>query len=130
MSINYRNMITETERPITCRNCEKEFEGNFCYHCGQKSSVGRINGRQAVEDIVNHVLNMEKGFLFTAKELFIRPERVVHDYLWGKRVTYYHPLKYLLLILSVTAFLTFYFDVLNETYTEMYEKSTILLSGF
>jgi len=61
-------------------------------------------------------LNLEKGILYTAKELTIRPGKTIRNYIEGKRVRYSNPVKYLLLISAIAAFINLYVpyeDILN-----------------
>lgn len=87
-----------------CRSCNSVISGNYCSECGQKV----IHERFTVSSFVQTLLaafNLEKGFLFTVKELFIHPGNAVNDYLSGKTKPYVNPLTYLLVIGGVYSFL-------------------------
>lgn len=86
---------------IECKNCKKHAEGNYCKHCGQKTSVKRIEIKWLLHDLPHAVWHMDKGFLFNIKELFKRPGYAILDYINGKRKSYYHPLSYLLVLIGI-----------------------------
>ncbi len=82
---------------MICKNCEQNFEGNFCNNCGQKANVKRIDFNYVFNEIPNSVLQINRGFLFTVKELLIRPGKGILAFLKGKRVQYYKPIAFLLI---------------------------------
>ena len=90
---------------MTCRNCATAYEDNFCPHCGQAATTRRITVGQLVSDAVFSVVKVNRGFLFTAKALTLRPGSVIRQYVQGRRVDYYPPHKYLFLIGAVATFL-------------------------
>jgi hypothetical protein len=80
---------------MTCRNCEKEFEGKYCPACGQKSKTGRITVRQVINDLRDQVIHFDRGFLYTIRELATRPGHSMREYLEGKRVKHVKPIRFL-----------------------------------
>lgn len=55
---------------ITCKNCNHNFKGKFCNHCGQSADTHDINLHFLWHDIQHGLLHFDKGVLFTLKELF------------------------------------------------------------
>lgn len=88
---------------INCKNCGHSVAGQFCSNCGQKSSVDRINLSNFLEEISTSIFLVNKGILYTTKELFIRPGKSIEEYLDGKRKIHFKPVAY------VIAFSTLYF---------------------
>jgi len=88
---------------MKCKNCDHIFEGNFCSHCGQNSSVKRISLSNFLSEFSESVFQINRGFFFTIRELSVRPGYSLKEYLSGKRQQHYKPLAYVL-IMS-----TFYF---------------------
>ena len=82
---------------MLCKNCNNSFEGSFCNSCGQKSDVQRVNFKYLVNEIPNSILKLNRGFLFTLKELLIRPGHSIREFLEGKRVNHYKPIAFLLI---------------------------------
>lgn len=99
--------------PVTCKNCNNIFEGDYCNICGQKV----ISKRYTLNHFFNHLLqgfDIDKGILFTARSLFSNPGRVLKDYYSGCTVAYYNPLKYLLIIASIYALLMIGFNIFDS----------------
>ncbi|MBK6997133.1 MAG: DUF3667 domain-containing protein [Lewinellaceae bacterium] len=79
-----------------CKNCANAFEGKHCPECGQKAKTGRITFLQVFKEFRQHLIHFETGFLFTMKELMLRPGYTIREYLEGKRVKHIKPLKFAL----------------------------------
>lgn len=78
-----------------CKNCNKLLKGNYCSNCGQKATTGRITFRYLLEIVIHTFAHIEKGFLYTSKELLIRPGKTMHDYLTGHRKKLESPVGYI-----------------------------------
>ncbi len=79
---------------MNCKNCEQIADGNFCTHCGQKTSVERINLANFLKELSSSVFQINKGLFYTLKELFVRPGHSIRDYLSGKRKYHFKPIAY------------------------------------
>ena len=90
---------------MECRNCNTVFEGNFCNNCGQKAGEKRFMLSNLPVEFLHGFYHVHSGFLFTIRELFIRPGETLRGYIYGKRVSYFHPFTFLLLISLVGGFL-------------------------
>lgn len=88
---------------MDCRNCNNSFEGNFCNQCGQKVIHGKITFKEVVVNFSDS-FNFEKGFFLTLKLLIINPQKVLFEYLNGKRKAYFNPIKFFLITLSLNVF--------------------------
>lgn len=91
----------------TCKNCEHIFDGSFCNNCGQKLGNTRIDSRYLIGEISNSLLQMNSGFFYTLKELFVRPGSSIRGFLEGKRKQYFKPLAFLLLTSTLYVFIAF-----------------------
>ncbi|MBK8628540.1 MAG: DUF3667 domain-containing protein [Saprospiraceae bacterium] len=91
-----------------CKNCEQDFEGNFCNHCGQSSNTKDINFSSVFYEIQSAILQIDKGILFTTKELLIRPGNTIREYIYGKRVKHFKPFAYILLLSTIYILLAQY----------------------
>jgi Protein of unknown function (DUF3667) len=87
-----------------CNNCSLPFEGNYCSHCGQKASVGRLRMHEIVHDLVHAVTHAEKGIVRLAKELLFFPGKLYAGYFSGKRKTYFSPVAFFLLLMGLALF--------------------------
>lgn len=103
---------------MICKNCNKPVEGNFCVHCGQSSKVDRINLPNFVEELTDNVFQINRGLLFTVKELFVRPGHAIREFIQGKRKNYVKPIAYAFLLSTVYFLLSKYVG-----------KDTVITSG-
>jgi hypothetical protein len=102
---------------VNCLNCGQELTGKFCSACGQKADTQRISFKNFISgDILHGTFHFEKGMLFTAKQALIRPGRAALDYISGKRVRYYNIFYFILLLIGLLLFLTYYYNHLALQY--------------
>jgi hypothetical protein len=90
---------------MECKNCNTIFEGNYCNICGQKAGEKRFMLGNLPGEFLHGFYHVHSGLLFTIRELFIRPGETLRGYIYGKRVKYFNPFTYLLLISLVGGFL-------------------------
>lgn len=76
-----------------CNNCQAEITLKFCPNCGQPAVVKRIDSHYVQHEFL-HLFHIEKGFLYTVKELFFRPGHAVREYLEGKRSKLMKPVPF------------------------------------
>lgn len=81
---------------MICKNCRNEITSNYCPDCGQPAKLKRIDGRYILEEI-EHVLEFERGILYTIKELVINPGQNVRNYLFENRSRLVKPLIFTIL---------------------------------
>lgn len=95
-----------------CLNCNHQAINTYCQNCGQKSSTHRYSIIHFVEhDFVHGVWHVDKGILFTVKELFTRPGNSVREFIQGKRVNYFSFVTLILLILTASSLLAPYVHI-------------------
>jgi Protein of unknown function (DUF3667) len=116
----------------TCLNCNKELRGDYCSHCGQSAKTHRFTLKHIfTNDFLFAILHINRGLLFSIKELFSRPGHSIREYVSGKRVThlnYFTLLVIVLLVFSLVEQLTpFHFADLVETDKEIIEGFEALL---
>ncbi len=111
---------------MECKNCSTAFEGNFCPNCSQKVMHGRFTIKQILRDLFQMITNLEKGFWYTMKELFVRPDQVIKEYLSGVTVKYYNPFRFYFIIIAVSALLQVWlgvFDLQQATIRETFNPN-------
>lgn len=87
---------------MNCKNCGHYIEDRkFCGHCGQRSTVSRINFSNFLTEFSESVFQVNKGFFFTIKELFIRPGDSLKAFLRGERKKYFKPIAYVLTLSTI-----------------------------
>lgn len=91
---------------MNCKNCGHNIDGNFCSHCGQSSKVGRINLSNFINEVTESVFQINKGFFYTIKELFLRPGNSLKEFLNGKRKNHFKPIAYVLTLSTMYFLIT------------------------
>ncbi len=94
-----------------CQNCNLEINGNFCSHCGQNSNTHRLNFHFLWHDIQHGLLHVDKGILYSVKELFTRPGHSIREFLQGKRVKHFKPISLVLILAGIYGLLSHYLDI-------------------
>ena len=107
-----------------CRNCNYSYNGFYCPRCGQRKLEGRYTLSQSFGWIFNQIFNLERGLLFTVKELFVRPGELISSFLNRATVRYSHPFRFVFVMATIAALLT----ILTGTFeasevTEYFEKT-------
>lgn len=96
----------------TCLNCNRQLIENYCQNCGQKSTTHRYSLKHFIEhDIIHGVWHVDKGILFTIKELFTRPGHSVREFVQGKRINLFNFISLIVLLLATSSFLGHYTHV-------------------
>jgi Protein of unknown function (DUF3667) len=97
----------ELQIQTTCQNCSRPIEENYCPNCGIPTMLERIDKKYALKEFVN-LFGFEKGFLFTIREVLLRPGQTTHDYLTKNRHKYTKPLTFLLATSALYTLLVHY----------------------
>ncbi|MGO2357990.1 DUF3667 domain-containing protein [Mesonia sp.] len=100
---------------MKCQNCGNTNIENFCPQCGQKRLEERLSLTEFKNDIVNTFFNYESILFKTIFKLFIQPQKVIIEYVNGKRKSYFNPVKLLFIVLTVKTILE---AQLNKNYEE------------
>lgn len=96
-------------QPQLCKNCEHVFQGNFCSNCGQKTNTVRLDWHYIQEELKYTFLHINKGLLFTVKELLTRPGKSVREFIEGKRIRHYKPILLVFVLAGLNGLLSHYF---------------------
>lgn len=96
---------------ISCKNCGQKFKGNFCNHCGQSAHTHDLGMAYFWHEIQHGVFHIDKGILYTTRELFTRPGHAVKDYISGKRMKHFKPFAYLFILSSLYAVIAHYMKI-------------------
>lgn len=89
---------------MNCKNCNGACRENYCSLCGQKSSVNRIDLSYLLTEVASSIFQVDRGFLYTIKELLFRPGHSIREFLLGKRVKHYKPVGFLLITSTIYVF--------------------------
>ena len=111
-----------------CKNCQHTFEGNFCSNCGQKTNTTRLNWHFVKEELQYTFLHINKGLLYTAKQLFTKPGETIRDYIDGKRVQHYKPILLVFVLAGLSGLLTHYIGI--DKLMPVADSNVKMKSGF
>jgi hypothetical protein len=80
---------------MNCKNCNSEVPLHYCPNCGQAATLKRINGHYIIHEI-EHVLHLEKGILYTIRELLVRPGENVRRFVSENRSRLVKPIIFII----------------------------------
>lgn len=95
---------------VYCKNCNHQFENKFCPNCGLPSKLKRIDGTYFNEQIQS-LINFEKGFFYTVKELILRPGETIQEFLFENRRKHIKPLVFLIFTSIIFTLITYLFGI-------------------
>ncbi|MBQ8453134.1 MAG: DUF3667 domain-containing protein [Prevotella sp.] len=82
----------------TCPYCGEVFEGRYCPQCGTNSERTEVTFRNALQNVLDVWGLGNRPMWRTIKELFWRPGYMMRDYLRGRQMAYFPPVKMLFLL--------------------------------
>lgn len=104
---------------MECKNCGAALHGNYCCACGQKVITERITIRHIFNELFNIITNVDRGFLYTIKMLFVAPGKMIRNYLNGQTQRYYHPMRYLIFMIAISVAVTLSLGVFDRQQSEI-----------
>ena len=110
------------EMPV-CLNCGAHLRGQYCGNCGQRGRSRLISLWELIRDAFGDLFELDSRLWQTLVPLMIRPGRLTHDYLQGRRARYMPPFR-MYLVLSLLFFVVAFFDP-RETFGILYEPQTL-----
>ena len=97
-----------------CHNCGTAFDGNFCPICGQRAEVGRV-GWQSVKESVTLLWGLDsRSLTYTLVQLLGRPGYLVRDYISGRRLVSFPPVKMLVIVCLFVVIFETVFNLKSE----------------
>ena len=94
------------ESVVKCRNCGCSCASNFCPDCGQSVKEKRLENKTFFIGVLSGLSRINKGFLYTAWQLIIRPWKVIRDYIQCRRIRYVPPISMLIVVCFISAFVS------------------------
>jgi hypothetical protein len=113
-----------------CKNCENEFNGIVCNHCGQHPVTSRLSLKTLWKEWRERRKFDGSKLFKTFISLFLRPGAVIRGYLDGKRHSYYNAVNFFLLAASLIAFATLQFNTFNMEEAVEGMKKLLLPFGY
>jgi ribosomal protein L32 len=98
-----------------CKNCGNEINSQqkFCPNCGQKTDTHHINFHFLIHELQHGIFHVDKGILFTIKELFVRPGHSIREYINGKRKSHFPPVTLIMILGAIASLLN---KFLNDSF--------------
>lgn len=110
----------------TCKNCQSQFEGKYCNHCGQKFYTDRDKSvSHFVKEVFHFLTHFEGSFFNSLKAVLFKPGKLASDYSKGIRKKYFKPISFYLMIII----LYLIFPLFKGLNMEMKYYKTLQLSG-
>ena len=112
-----------------CANCARANDGpdqKFCPACGQPTPAHRIDWHFLGHELEHSVLHMDRGILFSIKNLMLRPGHLMRDYIEGRRANQVKPLLLLMIMAALVVLLSKYFmggDVIGTSTLDGYSDA-------
>lgn len=113
-----------------CANCDRAIDGTdqkFCPACGQPTPAHRIDWHFLGHELEHSVLHMDRGILYTLKNLMLRPGHLIRDYIDGRRAHHVKPLLLTMISAAFVVFLTKYLmggDVMGAAFFRGFADAT------
>lgn len=102
-----------------CKNCQQEYEGNFCPACGQKYIDKRLNLKDSIVWVFDSIFNFDQGFFYTSKALLLKPAVVINNVLNGVTRPYTHPFRHLFIWATLTTIVGIAAGTFDDTQVAM-----------
>jgi len=93
-------------QPTACLNCAANLNtsNKYCPQCGQKVHLHRLNLAHIGHEAVHFITHADKGIFYLLKMLATKPGQVAREYIAGKRIKYFSPLNFFLLMVGLFVF--------------------------
>lgn len=104
---------------MECKNCGETLHGAYCSACGQKVITQRITVRHIFGELFSIITNVDRGFLYTAKMLFVAPGEMIRNYLQGQTRQHYPPLRYVILLIAISVAINLGFGLYDQQQSEI-----------
>lgn len=111
--------------PTNCLNCGSSLDTGykFCSICGQKADTHRLSLHEIGHDALHHLTHADKSIVNLLRHLAVRPGVVAREYVAGKRLKYFKPVNFFLIVGGILVFMTTYFHLANDTAINKIEQA-------
>ena len=101
--------MANSNHTTNCKNCNQQFTGNFCNHCGQAANTHRLSLHYIWHDLQHGLFHFDNGIFYTIKQLMTRPGHTIREFINGKRVRHFKPLSFVVVLATFYGILYHYF---------------------
>lgn len=96
---------------MECKNCGNTITDKYCSKCGQEKITGKLTVGELLSKFAETITHADHGILRLVKELSLKPALVAREYIDGRRKKYFSPVKYLVVVVSLSAILVAYLEM-------------------
>lgn len=117
---------------MNCKNCKTNFlkELNYCSSCGAKVITQRLSIKNIWNSVAEELFGWDNKYFFTVRNLIIRPEAVLGEYINGVRKKYMQPFAFFAVGLAISMFVfNTYSDKFIELSRSMNEQQYDMIYG-
>lgn len=109
-----------------CKKCNADVALNYCPNCGHPKAIARIDGSYLLDEI-RRVLSFEKGFLFTIRELTMKPGKSIQAFIEEDRNRLVKPIVFLIVTSLIYSAVNgiFHFEDNYVNYSDVKESTTL-----
>ncbi len=118
-----------TTASVTCLNCGAPLSQEYCPACGQKRITGRLQLRQLAVDFIHNYFEVDRGFLFTTREMLLRPGLATNEFLAGRRKPFVKPVQFYLIMLTLYFLITELLGIDLAKLVQDFNKDVVLTDG-
>lgn len=111
-----------------CLNCHNILQSKFCPNCGQSAKTHRFSLNLFFTEVfINGVFQIDKGFFYTFKELFLRPGHSIRAYVDGSRANHYNYFTFIVLLITFGHLLAgmLHFELIDATHYFSQDQSLL-----
>lgn len=99
-----------------CKACYHSGEGDFCSACGQSYKTGRITFKSLVKEVIHFFTHLDKGFVYTLKQLIQHPGGMQREYIRGNRVKHQKPFAMYFVCATMLGLFLYWLNLFLSTY--------------
>lgn len=112
-----------------CKNCNNQFEGNFCNNCGQAANTHKLNMHFIWHDLKHGLFHFDNGIFYTIAQLLTKPGYTIREIIDGKRVKHFKPLSFIVVLATVYGLL-YHFFINNLYHVKPINANEDVISAF
>ena len=111
-----------------CKKCGQSLVGQYCSNCGTPATLKRIDKSYIISEI-SSVLNLDKGILYTIKQLLLSPGNAVKKFISEDRNRLVKPILFILITSLIYSVLVqiLHFEDAYVHYNEKQKSTTFVI---
>jgi hypothetical protein len=100
--------MANSNQTTVCKNCNQQFVGNFCNHCGQAADTHKLSMHFIWHELQHGLFHFDNGIFYTIRQLLTRPGHTIREFINGKRVHHFKPLSLVVVLATFYGVFTHY----------------------